>query len=171
MLRLRPVFMSTRRHGFLGSLVLALALAAGCAGGNLIPGTTVKDTEVNRAILKTVEDYRSSLESRDVDRLLMLASERYAEDSGTPRPDDDYRYEGLKHVLTTRLSRVRSIRYSIQYRNIRMLSDKEAEVEVHLNGSFELMSESGERYRNVDDYHHFFLEKTGKERWKFLSGM
>lgn len=157
----------------LGLFVCAVAGAAagGCASGKVIPGTTVKDNEVNRAILKTVEDYRNSLETRDVERLLMLASERYFEDSGTPRPDDDYKYEGLRHVLKTRLSRVRSIRYSIQYRNIRMLSDKEAEVEVHLNGSFELMSESGERYRNIDDYHHFFLEKTGKDRWKFLSGM
>jgi hypothetical protein len=166
--------MRTRLHRFrdLG-LVLGMAVLAvgGCAGGNVIPGTTVKDTEVNRAIIKAVEDYRSSLESRDVERLLMLASDRYAEDSGTPRPDDDYKYDGLKHVLTSRLSRVRSIRYSIQYRNIRMLGDKEAEVEVHLNGSFELMSESGERYRNIDDYHHFFLEKTGRDRWKFLSGM
>jgi hypothetical protein len=126
---------------------------------------------VNRAIVKTVEDYRQSLEMRDIDRLLMLASERYAEDAGTPRTDDDYRYDGLKHVLTTRLQRVRSIRYSIQYRNIRMLSSNEAEVEVHLNGSFEMSSENGERYRNIDDFHHFILERTTRDRWKFLSGM
>jgi hypothetical protein len=153
------------------ALVLALAAGAGCAHNDVIPGTNVVDTEMNRAIIKTVEDYRSSIEARDVDRLLMLASDKYSEDSGTPRTDDDYRYDGLKHVLTSRLSRVRSIRYSIQYRNIRMVSDNEAEVEVHLNGSFELMSENGERYRNVDDYHHFMLERTAKDRWKFLSGM
>ena len=101
----------------------------------------------------------------------MLASDHYAEDSGTPRTDDDYHYDGLKHVLTSRLSRVRSIRYAIQYRNIRMVSDNQAEVEVHLNGSFELTSENGERYRNIDDFHHFMLERTAKDRWKFLSGM
>jgi hypothetical protein len=101
----------------------------------------------------------------------MLASEHYSEDAGTPRTDDDYRYDGLKHVLTTRLQRVRSIRYSIQYRNIRPLADNEVEVEVHLNGSFEMTSENGERYRNIDDFHHFILERTGKDRWKFLSGM
>jgi hypothetical protein len=52
-----------------------------------------------------------------------------------------------------------------------MVSDNEAEVEVHLNGSFELLSENGERYRNIDDFHHFMLERTAKDRWKFLSGM
>ena len=157
----------------LAVIVCAFGLVggAGCAHRDVIPGTNVVDNEVNRAIVKTVEDYRQAIESRDVDRLLMLASDRYSEDSGTPRTDDDYRYEGLKHVLTTRLSRVRSIRYTIQYRNIRMVSDNEAEVEVHLNGSFELMSENGERYRNIDDFHHFMLERTAKDRWKFLSGM
>jgi hypothetical protein len=150
---------------------LTLVAVVGCAHGDLIPGTNVPDTEVNREILKTIEDYRQSIENRDVDRLLMLASESYSEDSGTPRTDDDYRYDGLKTVLTTRLSRVRSIRYAIQYRNIRAISDRQVEVEVHLNGSFELMSESGDRYRNVDDFHHFILERNGKDRWKFLSGM
>ena len=151
--------------------VCALSLAgAGCAHPDLIPGTGVPDTEVNRAIIRTVEDYRASIENRDVDRLLMLASENYSEDSGTPRTDDDYKYEGLRHVLTTRLARVRSIRYAIQYRNINLRSDHTAEVEVHLNGSFELMSETGERYRNIDDYHHFILALEG-DRWKFLSGM
>jgi hypothetical protein len=157
----------------IATIICALSVLAvvGCAHRDMIPGTTVIDTEVNREILKTVEDYRQSIEARDVDRLLMLASENYFEDGGTPRTDDDYHYDGLKTVLTTRLSRVRSIRYAIEYRNIRMLPNNKAEVEVHLNGSFELMSESGERYRNVDDFHHFILERNGKNRWKFLSGM
>jgi hypothetical protein len=167
MLGRTPSFMRSLRF----ALAVTLGLAAGCAHKSSIPGTNVPDNEVNRAIVKTVEDYRQSIENRDVDRLLMLASERYAEDSGTPRTDDDYHYEGLKHVLTTRLSRVRSIRYSIQYRNVRMVTDNQAEVEVHLNGSFELTSENGERYRNIDDFHHFMLERTSKDRWKFLSGM
>jgi hypothetical protein len=152
-------------------VVCALALAgANCAHQSLIPGTTVSDSETNREILKTVEQYRQALEARDVDRLLMLASERYFEDSGTPRADDDYGYDGLKQVLTGHLSRVRSIRYYIQYRNIRLDGNK-AEVEVFLNGAFELLSEVGEKYQRVNDYHRFLLEHTAQDRWKFLSGM
>ena len=45
-----------------------------------------------------------------------------------------------------------------------------AEVEVFLDGSFELAAEAGDRYRRVNDYHHFVLEQKGDE-WKFLSGM
>jgi hypothetical protein len=149
---------------------LAFAVGAGCAHQSVIPGTTVSDSDVNREIIKTVEAYRQALEARDVDRLLMLASERYFEDSGTPRADDDYGYDGLKQVLTGHLARVRSIRYYIQYRNIRMDGNK-AEVEVFLNGAFELLSEVGEKYQRVSDYHRFLLEHTAKDRWKFLSGM
>jgi hypothetical protein len=155
--------------------VSGLALAAvtgssGCAHRENIPGTTVSDSEANREIVKTVEQYRQALEARDVDRLMMLASERYFEDSGTPRADDDYGYDGLKQVLSSKLPRVRSLRYYIQYRNIKVEGDK-AEVEVFLNGAFELLSEAGERYRRVNDYHRFQLEHTTKDRWKFLSGM
>ena len=39
-------------------------------------------------------------------------------------------------------------------------------------GSFELAAESGDRYRRVNDYHKFILEKDkSTEHWKFLSGM
>jgi hypothetical protein len=149
---------------------LGLALAS-CAHQEVISGTTVPNTEVNQKIIRTVEEYRMRLEERDVERLLLLASEHYFEDSGTPRADDDYGYEQLKTVLAKQLSRVRSLRYQIQYRNIRMLDRDKAEVEVYLNGAFELVSEAGERYRRISDFHRFILERQSDERWKFVSGM
>jgi hypothetical protein len=151
------------------TVVAAVALA-GCAHKEYIPGTTVVDSDANREIVKTIEQYRQALEARDVDRLMVLASEHYFEDSGTPRADDDYGYEGLKKVLLSELPRIRSIRYYIQYRSVRVDGDR-AEVEVFLNGAFELLSEAGERYRRINDYHRFQLEHTAKDRWKFLSGM
>jgi hypothetical protein len=69
-----------------------------------------------------------------------------------------------------RLQRVKSLRYEIEYRNIRVTGDQ-AEVEVFLDGSFELAAaEAGDRYRRVNDYHRFLLEKESDE-WKFLAGM
>ena len=46
-----------------------------------------------------------------------------------------------------------------------------AEVEVFLDGSFELSAKSGDRYRRVNDYHRFILEQQPDEKWRFLSGM
>jgi hypothetical protein len=157
-------------RSIVAAAICALSLVAGCAHKDLIPGTNVVENEVNREVIKTVEQYRQWLEERNVEGLLLLASERYFEDAGTPRADDDYNYNGLKQVLTSRLSRIRSIRYEIQYRNVKV-SDNQAEVEVFLNGAFELLSEAGERYRRINDFHRFVLERTPQDRWKFLSGM
>jgi len=158
------------------AVILVLAGAVGCAHSRMIPGTTVPDTEENRAVLNAVEEYRQRLVAKNIEGLLLLASDRYFEDSGTPRADDDYGYEGLKHVLQTRLSRVQSLRYEIQYRTVRGTGGKangggKAEVEVYINGSFELAAETGERYRRVNDYHRFVLERNVNDKWKFLSGM
>lgn len=142
----------------------------GCAHGNKIPGTTVDDSQDNRAIIETIEEYRARLVERNVEGLLVLASERYFEDSGTPRADDDYGYDGLRRVLSSRLSRLRSLRYEIQYRKIKW-AKAHVEVEVYLNGAFELASDLGDRYRRVTDVHRFVLERTPKNKWKFLSGM
>ncbi|HEY5090040.1 MAG TPA: hypothetical protein VIK30_08725 [Polyangia bacterium] len=143
---------------------------AGCAHREYFPGTTIVRTDENRKIIETVEEYRQRLLTRNTVGLLALASQKYFEDSGTPRSDDDYGYDGLKKVLEVRLQRVKSLRYEIEYRNIRVTGDQ-AEVEVFLDGSFELAAaEAGDRYRRVNDYHRFLLEKEGDE-WKFLAGM
>jgi hypothetical protein len=156
-------------------LVVAFACVSGltgCAHQAFFPGTTILRTEENQKIIDVIDLYRQRLTERNVEGLLVLASERYREDSGTPRSDDDYGYAGLKDVLKNRLKRLKSIWYEIELRDIQF-KDKEAEVDVFLNGSFELASnapEIGDRYHRVSDYHRFILERDG-ERWKFVSGM
>ena len=151
----------------------ALSALGGCAHQEYFAGTTIPRTEENRKIIETVEQYRQRLLARNIEGLLVLASDKYFEDSGTPRSDDDYGYDGLKQVLANQLKRVKSMRYEIEYRTINVTGaepTKRAEVEVFLDGSFELAAEAGDRYRRVNDYHHFVLEQKGDE-WKFLSGM
>ena len=141
------------------ALGASMGLGAGCAHRNYFPGTTIIRSEENRLIIQTVEEYRQRLMQRNVVGLLALASPNYFEDSGTPRSDDDYGYDGLRKVLEGEMPRVKSLRYDIEYRNIRV-SGKQAEVEVFLDGSFEVSSsEAGDRYRRVNDYHRFLLEK------------
>lgn len=147
-------------------------LGGACAHPNYYPGTSIVRSEENQQIVETLNQYRVRLTERNVDGLLVMASERYREDSGTPRSDDDYGYDGLRQVLKSRLSRLKSIWYEIEMRGIRVRGDggKEADVDVFLNGSFELAARSGDRYRRVSDYHRFVLAKEG-DTWKFLSGM
>ena len=76
---------------------------------------------------------------------------------------------GPPTVLATKLKMVKSLRYEIEYRNITVKGDT-AEVEVFLDGSFELAADFGDRYRRVNDYHHFVLEHEN-DQWKFVRGM
>jgi hypothetical protein len=169
---LAPADMRARAR-FLPSIVLLLPLAgaAACAHADYFPGTTIVRNEENIKIIETVEQYRRRMLEHNVDGLLALASQRYFEDSGTPRSDDDYGYEGLKQVLATKLKMVKSLRYEIEYRNI-IVRGNEAEVHVFLDGSFELAANAGDRYRRVNDYHRFVLEhELDNDQWKFVRGM
>src|SRR5690348_13763867 len=69
------------------TMLLPLAGAAGCAHTDYFPGTTIQRNEENIKILETVEKYRRRMLEHNVDGLLVLASQRYFEDSGTPRSD------------------------------------------------------------------------------------
>lgn len=158
---------------YLIGLLLVGALG-GCGHASLIPGTNIPATEANREIIDTMEEYRQKLVERNVDGLLLLASDKYFEDGGTPQANDDYGYSGLAAILSSRLQRVGSIRYDIQYKNIKIDAQGRAEVEAFLSGAFELQGEVGERYRRVSDFHRFSLVRApsgGTFKWKFLSGM
>jgi len=158
------------RNQFLTAMAMLFLGAAGaCAHTEYFPGTTILRNEENLKIIETVEQYRRRMLEHNVDGLLVLASQTYFEDSGTPRSDDDYGYEGLKRVLANKLKLVKSLRYEIEYRNI-SVRGKQAEVEVFLDGSFELAADAGDRYRRVNDYHRFVLEHEN-DQWKFVRGM
>ena len=158
------------RNQFLMAAAMFFSFGAGaCAHTDYFPGTTILRTEDNVKIVETLEQYRRRLLEHNVDGLLVLASQTYFEDSGTPRSDDDYGYEGLKQVLANKLKLVKSLRYEIEYRNITVRGNR-AEVEVFLDGSFELAAEAGDRYRRVNDYHRFVLEREN-DQWKFVRGM
>lgn len=150
-------------------LLLALIGAGACAHADYFPGTTILHNDENVKIIETVEQYRRRMLEHNVEGLMILASQRYFEDSGTPRSDDDYGYEGLKQVLSEKLKLVKSLRYQIEYRKITVNNDR-AEVEVFLDGAFELAADFGDRYRRVNDYHKFFLEHEN-DQWKFVGGM
>ena len=82
----------------------------------------------------------------NVEGLLVLASQSYFEDSGTPRSDDDYGYEGLRQVLSSKLKLVKSLRYEIEYRNINVRGNQ-AEVEIREGPERQISGCLGNRQR------------------------
>jgi hypothetical protein len=78
------------RIEFLAAVAALLFGGAGaCAHTDYFPGTTITRNEENIKIIETVEQYRRRMLEHNVDGLLVLASQAYFEDSGTPRSDDD----------------------------------------------------------------------------------
>jgi hypothetical protein len=148
--------------------VLALAFSA-CAIVNLIPGTKVPDTRMNREILDVCERYRHAIEDKDAATLLTLAHPNYYEDSGTPKGDDDYGYEGLKEVLSKRLTALKTVRYNIEYRNVH-LEGHHASVDIRYDASFQLATEMGDRWERKQNDKRIELENDGK-RWLIIAGM
>ncbi len=141
----------------------------GCATLRTIPGTTVIDTKDNRDLIDLCERYRHALEDRDASQLLALAHPQYYEDSGTPKADDDYGYDGLKEVLSKRLSAVRAVRYNIEYRKIEF-SGSRAHVDIRYDASFQLSTEMGDRWERKQNDKRIELENDGR-RWLIISGM
>lgn len=151
------------------ALVVAAAVGGGCATVNVIPGTKVADTKVNREILDVCERYRHAMEERDAVTLLSLAHPNYYEDSGTPKGEDDYGYDGLKDVLSKRLAALKTLRYSIEYRKV-SIEGHHALVDIRYDASFQLATEMGDRWERKQNDKRLELENDGK-RWLFIGGM
>ncbi len=159
-----------------GSRTLAAALLAtlalGACGGSVeyIPGTKVPRSQENQALIDRIEDYRMAVERKDAAALVLMASKRYWEDAGTPTGTDDYGYQGLQQILTGRFQRVKAIRYSMRYMNVRRAGDR-AYVDVLVDASFTVEDARGEDARaDMRDQNQFTLEWDGRA-WLFLSGM
>lgn len=162
----------------LRSLSIALGaavLATGCATVPNIPGTRVEDTRINRNVLEVCEAYRHALEDRDADTLVGLASKDYFEDSGTPKAEDDYGYEGLRQVISTRLAALKSVRYNIDYRGMKQSSERvvrgtRVAVDIRYDASYQIATELGDRWERKQNEKRMELEWDG-QKWLFVAGM
>jgi hypothetical protein len=151
------------------SFVVAVAFACG-GQSRYIAGSEVEATPDNQRILETLEAYRIALEARDASKLLMMASDKYWDDGGTPSGEDDYGYSQLKEILATRLQRASDIRYSLRYKAIRRSGDR-VFVDVLIDASFTVTDADGKpARRDMRDRNQFVLEFDGED-WKFISGM
>lgn len=160
------------------SLFLAIAAIAACAhGGSYVAGTKIPYSEANKSVLEACEEYRLAVERGDADALMLMAHKQYWEDSGTPSGGDDYGYDGLRKVLTTRLQKASDIRYSVRYMAVQQSCKGElkpgckAAVDILIDASFTVTSALGQPKRpDKRDQNQLMLEWDGR-RWLFLSGM
>jgi hypothetical protein len=174
------------------SVLFATVTIAACGGnGSYVAGTKIPYSDANKSVLDACEEYRMAVERADSDALMLMAHPQYWEDSGTPSGGDDYGYEGLRQVLTTRLLQAKDIRYSVRYMAVSQQCQDDlqngckAAVDVLIDASFTVMSAMGQPRRpDKRDQNQLVLQWTcgtpqaqggakdgGPCRWLFLSGM
>ena len=105
-------------------LLLLGTLVTGCTT-KYIPKTTIEDTEENRQLVTVMENYRTSMESLDPNRLLELAAPNYYDTSGTPMPDDDVDLTGLKEFFQNHFSKIKALRLALRVEKV--VPDEEEE--------------------------------------------
>ena len=151
---------------------LLLAVSSGCAG--TIPNTTVEDTAENREIVAFMEEYRRAVESRNVRRLLEMASPRYLDDLGTPGGGDDLDFDSLREKLSRWRDRVVDVRYEIKYNRV-TFDQRRIFVEFRYTASFLLTTVDGdERWSRRLGDHRLILtrdEESDEGTLQILSGM
>lgn len=150
--------------------VLALLLLGACAT-HYIPNTDVEDTDANRKVIEFCEQYRHSVEMRDVAKLLKMADPKYYEDGGNIDATDDLDYAGLKQYLEDRFKDTRAIRYEIRYRRIgEGRKPGVVHVDFTYSASYKIPTPTGEQWRRRVADDRLELVPSG-ESFKILSGM
>jgi len=151
-------------------LLFSLALGACASSVEYIPGTNVPRSQENQQLIDRIEDYRMAVERKDTAALVLMASKRYWDDAGTPTGTDDFGYQGLQEILSSRFQRVKAIRYSMRYMNIRRRAER-AYIDVLVDASFTIEDARGQDARaDMRDQNQFVLEWDGRG-WLFLTGM
>jgi hypothetical protein len=175
-------------HWAVAAVVIAsITGAQGCGGRQRTVGNTrIADTSINRGIIDTIEAYRQAVERRDAPALLLMASPKYREDSGTITSGDDYGIKKLGTVLETRFQKAEDIRFSMRYVAVRracpgggddLVEGCKALVEVLVDASYTVIdARNQERRPDKRDQNQFELEwscnqQAGGCKWLFVSGM
>ncbi|AKU91317.1 nuclear transport factor 2 family protein [Vulgatibacter incomptus] len=153
-------------------LPLAAVLALSACTTRYIGQTRIEDNEVNREVLRVVEQYRRAIEDRDAQRVLELTADDFFEDPGTPNdPSDDYDKGGLRHRLEQTFSKMQDQRLRIEARKVELSKDgKQAFVEYRFEFRYRLNLANSTEWRDASDLNRVTLKRVDGA-WKFVAGL
>jgi hypothetical protein len=168
-------------QAILRPVVLTVAAASalfalGCKP-ELIPGTSIEDTEENREIITFLTKYRSAVIERSVDRVVGLCAADYFEDGGTVDQTDDYGLDALKTRLTDDFSRAKEIQLEIIVQKVIPPSDDEdpakrvVKVAYRYNTRALMSFPAGEKWISVTDVNQMVLRPDSAGGFLIVSGL
>lgn len=144
----------------LAALPLLAVLALACSP-SLIPGTTIPDTEDDRAILDLLRQYKNAFEARDAKAIAALASPRYLD------ARDSVSHETLEQDLVKDFEKIKDARLDVQVRRIEVARDH-ATVDYFYSTAF-LVNAQGADWQRESDDKRMTLERVDRS-WRVLSG-
>jgi hypothetical protein len=157
---------------------LLLLCLAGCSR-EVIPNTSVEDSEFNRQVIAFCEDYRHAVERRNTALLVKLADPKYYEDGGSVDTSDDLDFAGLETYLKQEFAKTKAIRYEIYYRDITTGRSDQIFVDYTYSASYQVPSikrspdgapEETYVWRRTVADNRLELVRDG-EKFRILSGM
>jgi len=158
-------------NNWISTLLIALACTAvGCAHGT-IEGTTVPDTEENRAVLEVLKTYRNAMQERDAEKIIALVASDYFEDMGTIDQNDDYGYTHLtQKVIPNSLKIAEEIYLTFEIHNIEVDGDS-AWADIRYNSRSKLNLISGALWETHKDFNRIELSMSESGRWVIKAGL
>jgi hypothetical protein len=150
------------------AVALPCLIAAACSHATL-PGTNIRDTPQNRAVLDVFGRYKQALEARDPTAILALTTPDYA-DPGDPargiRPADR---GSLQDKLKGDLSKVTGLRLEATIKDVDVKGEQ-ARLDYFQVLRYAVATPSGEKWKSEsDDARMRFVRLNGE--WKISSGL
>jgi hypothetical protein len=144
-----------RRLG--AGLLLALGLLGGACKPDLIPGTTVEDTEANRDVLVFLTRYQAAMQERSPEKVAALCAADYYEDNGNQDPKDDYNLDGLKAKLADHFARTKELTLEVYVQQVERLDDGRIGVAYRYNTRALVHFPSGDKWLTATEVNKILL--------------
>lgn len=134
----------------------------------MIPGTQIPDTEDTQAILALMNEFRVSVEGRDISSITPLVADDFEDTGGTPSPDDDLNRANLEQALQQRFARIDKVKLDFDVRSIN-IDDEQAEAVYYYTLRYETPGLS-DKVQTAADLKKMTFRQVNDE-WKILSGI
>jgi hypothetical protein len=175
--------------GLVGSVValgrrvrcVAAVVVLGCAtlGGPLackpalIPGTSVEDSEENRAVLLFLARYQAAMQERSADKVAALCAADFFEDNGNQDPKDDYNLDGLKAKLGDHLARTKQLVLEVYVQKVERDERGQVSVAYRYNERALASFPSGDKWLTATDVNKVVLRPVDNDEvgYRIVSGL
>ena len=143
-------------------------MAAACSHATL-PGTNIRDTPQNRAVLDVFGRYKHALEARDPNAILALATPDYTDPGDPARGIGPTDHAALQEKLKSDLSRITGLRLEATIKDLEVKGEQ-ARLDYFQVLRYAVATPSGEKWKSEsDDARMRFVWLNGE--WRISSGL